>query len=403
MKHSFSFNGSGRIAKALLCVCFLLTASCSLVQASSVSADSSESTEEEEEEPVAKPGAEAVPATASPASFGGGNTASPTPPSVLQEPLSPLGPESPAAVAPEQAGNPTPQTVTTPSIAPTTPKKAPTAEPTVKKAAPVVVTGMRPIQNINYAGTKSQSQTMDIYQPLGVAKPTPVVIWIHGGSWLSGSKDGCPATFLVSAGFTTVSINYRLSSEAPFPAQILDCKMAILYLRKNAKQLNIDPSRIGVWGASAGGHLAAMLGTTGDSSSWDKDLKKLGASAKVQAVCDWCGPTDLRDMNRKLATREVTKEQVDPIFKLLANRCTAEWLTAASPVAFATPSAPPFLIMHGDQDGTVPVDQSRYLHNLLKSKKVDSTLYVLKGAGHSFESPVNARIVLEFFKRTLQS
>ncbi|MBY0548265.1 MAG: alpha/beta hydrolase [Candidatus Obscuribacterales bacterium] len=380
-----------------------------MVEAGSVSTDSAESSseEEEEEDPGAKSGSGSVPAKAAPVSLSAGNattTTSPTPsPVVPQEPMAPIAPESPTAVAPSAAAPPARQKVTPADMAPTTPKKTTTAETAAKKAPTFVVTGMRPIQNINYAGTKSQSQTMDIYQPLGVAKPSPVVVWIHGGSWLGGSKASCPATFLVSAGFTTVSINYRLSGEAPFPAQILDCKMAILYLRKHAKELNIDPSRIGVWGASAGGHLAALLGTTGDSSSWDKDLKKVGVSAKVQAVCDWCGPTDLREMNRKLATKEISRGQVEPIFKLLANRCTAEWLTAASPVTFATPDAPPFLIMHGDRDGTVPVDQSRYLHNLLKSKKVDSTLYVLKGAGHSFESPVNARIVLEFFKRTLQS
>lgn len=408
MKHIFSFTISHKLAQALICLCFLLQANYSLVQAGNVSADSAESSEEDEEEqhsasPAGAPSAVpvATPAPSGEESTGATQSSPAIAPPPQQSPAAPAGtPE--VATPPATIEQPIKASPAAASATPPAPVKKPAVNTGTKAPAPVI-TGMRPIPNINYAGTKLASQTMDIYQPVGVTKPTPVVVWIHGGSWLGGSKNDCRANFLVTAGFTTVSINYRLSTEAPFPAQIVDCKMAILYLRKHAKELNIDPSRIGVWGASAGGHLAALLGTTGDSSSWDKELKKVGASAKVQAVCDWCGPSDLREMNRKLATKEVTKAQVEPIFKLLANRCTAEWLAAASPVTFATPGAPPFLIMHGDKDSTVPVDQSRYLHNLLKSKNVDSTLYVLRGAGHTFESPINARIVLEFFKRTLQS
>lgn len=265
------------------------------------------------------------------------------------------------------------------------------------------VTGMRTLKNIFYTGAKSNSQSMDIYLPDGSKKPAPVIVWIHGGSWSGGSKEECPPVYFVSSGFAAVSINYRLSQEAAYPAQLYDCKSAIHYLRQHAKDLNIDAARIGVWGASAGGHLAALLGTTGNVSSWETPGHKPGASSKVQAVCNWCGPSDLRDMHRKLATKQVTLSQVEPIYRLLANRVTPDWLTAASPISYVSAKTPPFLIMHGDQDATVPVDQSRYFHQVLKTRKIDSTLYVLKGAGHSFSSSDNARIVLEFFKRVLQA
>lgn len=265
------------------------------------------------------------------------------------------------------------------------------------------VTSMRTIKNVFYTGTKSPSQSMDIYLPEGPKDPSPVIVWIHGGSWLSGSKEECPPKLFVSSGFAAVSINYRLSPEAAYPAQLYDCKNAIYYLRLHAKELHIDPSRIGVWGASAGGHLAALLGTTGDLKSWESPGHKPGTTSQVQAVCDWCGPSDLRDMHRKVAEKKVTLAQVQPVYKLLANRVTPDWLTAASPVSYVNQRTPPFLIMHGDKDATVPVDQSRYFHRVLKTRNVDSTLYVLKGAGHLISGPENARIVLEFFKRVLHA
>lgn len=391
----------GRMAATLACLLVLLPL-CPLVAASSVDADSSETSDEAEDTAASNASGAAADANSKPseaAAAGAGEpAASVVTPASTASVVPPAVPSSAPTVSPAapQASSGSPAVPPRAAKSDAAPKSSEAIKPSVK------VTGMKTLRNVFYAGTRNPFQTMDIFLPEGVKSTTPVVVWIHGGSWWGGSKEDCPATFMVSAGFATVSINYRLSQEAPFPAQLVDCKSVIRYLREHAKELNIDPTRIGVWGASAGGHLAALLGTTGDDDPFAPKGQKAKVSYGVQAVCDWCGPTDFRDMLRKLASKEVTVGQVQPIISLLGNKCTPEWLAASSPVSYATEKAPPFLIMHGDADGTVPVAQSRYLHSVLKTRKVDSTLVVLKGEGHSLASSANARLVLEFFKRTLR-
>jgi len=147
-------------------------------------------------------------------------------------------------------------------------------------------------KNIPYTKPPHETQEMDIFNPMTVtlpgqkdepAPPRPLLIWIHGGGWIGGSKDHCPAVSMCRDGFVVASINYRLSSEATFPAQIEDCKAAVRWLRAHAKAYNIDVNRVGVWGASAGGHLAALVGTSGDVKELDKG-DNLEQSSRVQAV-----------------------------------------------------------------------------------------------------------------------
>src|SRR6185295_6679368 len=112
---------------------------------------------------------------------------------------------------------------------------------------------------------------LDLYLPERASEPSPLIIWVHGGGWQNGSKDGCPPlrSGYVRRGYAVASINYRLSGHAVFPAQIEDCKAAIRWLRAHAKEYGYDADRIGVWGASAGGHLVALLGTTSDVKDFD--------------------------------------------------------------------------------------------------------------------------------------
>ncbi len=117
-------------------------------------------------------------------------------------------------------------------------------------------------------GTHGVGNRLDLYLPPKADAPTPLVIWIHGGGWEAGNKENPPGLGLLKKGYALASLNYRLSQEAKFPAQIEDCKAAIRFLRANAKKYNLDPDHFGVWGASAGGHLVALLGTTGSSRSW---------------------------------------------------------------------------------------------------------------------------------------
>lgn len=146
--------------------------------------------------------------------------------------------------------------------------------------------------NVSYAN-ESPAQKMDIYLPK-TEGPYPVIIWIHGGGYLSGDKSGSDVNFAkegLNRGYAVVSINYRLAEEARFPAQIYDVKTAIKYLRANAQTYNLDPNKFAVWGSSAGGHLAALAGTSGDDPSLENNsMGYPNVSDKVQAVVDEKGP-----------------------------------------------------------------------------------------------------------------
>src|SRR5438067_9711157 len=135
-----------------------------------------------------------------------------------------------------------------------------------------------------------ERQKLDLFLPPDVSGPLPLVLWVHGGGWENGRKEQNPALPFLAKGYAVAATNYRLSQHAVFPAQILDCKNAVRYLRAHAQEYGLDPDRFGVWGASAGGHLVALLGTTGENTFAEEtgDTKK--ASSAVQAVVDWFGP-----------------------------------------------------------------------------------------------------------------
>ena len=207
----------------------------------------------------------------------------------------------------------------------------------------------------------------------------PALVWVHGGGWRNGSKDGGITRLLPYArrGYVCASIEYRLSHEATFPAQIEDCKCAVRFLRAQAAELHLDPERIGAWGASAGGHLVALLGTAPDHP----DLEGSGGWAeypsRVQAVCDWFGPTDFTTVMTQAAAEKIVSvikwnTPADPYSGLIGvelgkDKAKAE---AVSPVHYASKDDAPFLIMHGDQDMTVPFNQSELLYEALKKAGV---------------------------------
>jgi acetyl esterase/lipase len=225
----------------------------------------------------------------------------------------------------------------------------------------------------------------------------PVIVWIHGGGWQKGSKEsGIPrlASF-AERGYFCASAEYRLSDEAIFPAQIEDCKCAIRFLRAKAKQFKIDPDRVGVWGSSAGGHLVALLGT----SDYVKELEGKGGwaeySSRVNAVCDFCGPTDFfLIINNSDAAK-------GPVGKLFGGdpKAKTDLAKLASPITHVTKNAPPFLFVHGDKDTVVPLKQSKILHDALKKAGVPATLCVAEGQGHGLGGPEVNRAVQEFFDK----
>lgn len=244
-------------------------------------------------------------------------------------------------------------------------------------------------RDIVYARVGEKDLLLDLYRPEQGPTPLPVILWVHGGGWRGGSKgSGGRARPMVARGYAVVDINYRLSGEALFPAQIEDCKAAVRWIRANAKKYGFDPDRIGAWGSSAGGHLVAMLGTAGDVKEFDTVGEHRNVSSRVQAVCDWFGPTDFvqMDAHRPEGARLVHDSPDSPESRLVGGPIQEEPYRSlcrkADPITYVTGDDPPFLIMHGDKDRLVPVHQSELLHDALKKAGVETTMYVVKGAGH---------------------
>jgi acetyl esterase/lipase len=268
--------------------------------------------------------------------------------------------------------------------------------------------GTRVLRDLVYWPGGHERQTLDLYLPAGV-KGSPLVVWVHGGAWRSGSKDKPRAlTPLLGEGFAVASINYRLSQHAPFPAQIEDCKAAIRWLRANAGQYGYDPNRIGVWGASAGGHLVALLGTTGHVREFDVGPIP-DTSSRVQAVCDWFGPTDLLKMDEQAGGKGSFKHDApdSPESVLIGGpiQQLPDKVRRASPMTYVRPDAPPFLIMHGDQDFTVAIGQSELLRDALRAAGVAVEYKTVPGGGHGFRGadvPALERAAVAFFVKQLK-
>jgi acetyl esterase/lipase len=270
---------------------------------------------------------------------------------------------------------------------------------------PAGFTAKRDVEYVPGGGTR---RMLDVYFAAESRKPLPLVVWIHGGGWRNGSKDRTPALPLLADGFAVASVTYRFSQDAPFPAQIEDCKAAIRWLRAHAKELNIDPARIGVWGSSAGGHLVAMLGTAGEMNDWDKG-DNLSESSRVQAVCDWFGPAELLTMGAQSGPdSRIQHDSPDsPEARLVGGALqeNKDKARAASPLSYVSADDPPFLIMHGDRDLLVPHQQSVDFQSALKRVGVVSTRRTLEGSGHGdggFRNPEAIAAVRDFFVRTLK-
>lgn len=265
--------------------------------------------------------------------------------------------------------------------------------------------GAKVANDVVFAKVGSRDLHMNIVMPKDApGKTYPCVVWIHGGGWRAGSYKQNRAASLAGKGYVTASIEYRLSQDAIYPAQAHDCKAAIRFLRAHAKEYGIKADRIGVWGGSAGGHLVAMLGTTGGVKELEGDEGNAGVSSKVQAVCDFFGPTNLTASPKWI-------DPPAPVAQLLGGspKDKPDLARLASPVKFVDPKDPPFLIVHGETDKTVPISQSEELYEALKKAGVEVTFIRVKNAGHGFTgkdiSPTRDEIdaaVVAFFDRQLK-
>ena len=219
------------------------------------------------------------------------------------------------------------------------------------------------------------AQKMDLHFP-GSGGPWPAVVYVHGGGWMHGDKmeAGMFAGGLNSIGFLVVSLNYRLHPPATFPAMIDDVKCAIRFLRAHGAKYNLDPNRIAAMGASAGGHLVSLLGTT-DSGAWEAG-DYLEQSSRVQAVISLAGVMDLSQDFPNPEGNDI--ETMNRIGFSEAN------IRLASPISHVTPESPPFLLIHGDQDELVPYQQSQLMYERLMQMNIPARLVIVKNASHAF-------------------
>jgi acetyl esterase/lipase len=247
------------------------------------------------------------------------------------------------------------------------------------------------VQDIPYAGTDNSRQMLDLVQPKKPnGKRLPVVACIHGGGWRNGSRKsqlGKLAPIVASGDYVGVSIGYRLSGEAKWPSQIHDCKAAIRWIRANADKYGMDANKIAVWGTSAGGHLVAMLGTSGDVEAMDGSIgEHTGVSSRVACVLDFYGPTNFLLMEKHdIPEARMDHDAPDSPESLLIGGPIQEnpdKVATANPITYVTSDDPPFLIVHGDKDPLVTFNQSEMLNAALQQAGVETTLVTVEDGGH---------------------
>jgi acetyl esterase/lipase len=241
-------------------------------------------------------------------------------------------------------------------------------------------------REVVYASADGYDLTLDIARPRGLSAPVPAIVHIHGGGWRGGKKNINEAEYYAMAGFVGVSINYRLSGVAIFPAGVQDCKAAIRWLRANAAEYRIDADRIGVIGGSAGGHLAALLGTSGGDPYLEGNLGNAEYSSRVQCVVDHWGPTDFLRMD-DVPGRIVHLGPDSPEAQWLGGQITGleEQVKRANPITYIDAADPPVLIVHGEKDPTVIINQSELLYAALQRAGVETEFVRVRNAAHGLK------------------
>jgi acetyl esterase/lipase len=272
------------------------------------------------------------------------------------------------------------------------------------------------LTDLAYAGD-SPSQRLDLYLPATGEAPYPVILAIHGGGFVGGDKaDGqiTPVLEALSRGYAVAGVNYRLSGEATFPAAINDVKAAIRWLRANAGEHQLDPSRFAAWGQSAGGNLAALAGTSGDLPALrGPHPANAGQSDGLQAVVDWYGPISFLRTDRDFLIAGFERPSAADPTSFLSVYLGAPLtevpgkVKAADPITYITPDDPPVLIEHGAADGIVPYPQSSRFARALAERAGPGrgTLRIFPGAGHVdplFFSPEHVDSVLDWLDRQLR-
>lgn len=278
-------------------------------------------------------------------------------------------------------------------------------------AVPAGAAEFEVLQNLTYAEVGDVRLQLDLARPQEGDGPFPLLVFIHGGGWSGGNRIAYRRAIETAAqkGYVAATVSYRLTqpdkdtgvAKTPFPAQIHDCKAAIRWLKANAEKYNIDPDRVGVTGASAGGHLSLLVGLTSAEDGLEGELGNPDQSSRVQVVVNVYGPTDLVTLYRGTPG-------VVGLLKALCGgtpETAAENFRLASPITFITADDPPILTLHGDADRIVPVEQAEILDERLKAAGVPHVLKVFKEQGHGFqgESAIEAQTAMwDFFAKHLK-
>jgi len=280
-----------------------------------------------------------------------------------------------AFALPAFAQTPSPATTATPAPGPAWTKQLPPA-PDRAPAASGKITGPEEIV-IGKGG--DQDLHAEFAYPNNSTKPLPAIIYVHGGGWARGGYKGAPLVRMAVDGYFAASIEYRFSNVAKWPAQLEDCKLAVRWLRANAAKYNVDPDRIGVFGASAGGHLVDCLATM-DEPKYEGTGGYPGVSSAVQAVVDFYGPTDF---TRPEIYSPAALKLTEGLFGVPCATNPALW-KSGSPLYSVKPGTPPTLLVHGEEDHLVPPAQSTEYADALEKARVPHQVLMVRNAGHDF-------------------
>jgi acetyl esterase/lipase len=259
--------------------------------------------------------------------------------------------------------------------------------------------------DVPYATVDGKTLALDLYMPAGVTNP-PLLVWVHGGAWRNGTKANPPTRFLVENGFALASLDFRQSTDAPFPAMVHDIKGAIRFLRAKATAYGYRTDRLAIGGDSSGAHLALLVGVTGGVKELEGTVGDAPEeSSRVQAIIDYYGASNLTTILAQstpfgLGVRE-------PALRLLLGGLPDEkpyLAKLASPVNHVDRTDPPLMILHGDQDPQMPINQSHEIQGVYEKLTMDVAFTVVHGSAHggnAFYTGTNQAQAITFLRRTI--